>query len=172
VLTKLNIDSKKEVMSLQLAEEEVSVRLKELKKFPYEKEAEVKEEKTIEELASIYFNIPLNDLERSLNTDESIPNEEGKKELDDILNNSTEAEDIRDFEYEELMRKGDEVPPPLELKSLPEDLRYEFLDEEKKCPVIINSRLSSIEVRSLLDVLIKHDKVFEYSLKDIKGIYP
>jgi hypothetical protein len=53
VLTKLNIESKKEVMSLQLAEEEVNVEFKELKKFPYEKEAGVKEEKTIEELAAI-----------------------------------------------------------------------------------------------------------------------
>ncbi len=70
------------------------------------------------------------------------------------------------------MRKGDEDPPPLELKPLPEDLRYEFLDEEKKCPVIISSKLSSMEIRSLLDVLIKHDKVFGYSLSDIKGIDP
>jgi hypothetical protein len=53
VLTKLNIDSKKEVMSLQLVEEEVNDKFKELKKFPYEKEAGVKEEKTIEELAAI-----------------------------------------------------------------------------------------------------------------------
>jgi hypothetical protein len=70
------------------------------------------------------------------------------------------------------VRKGDEDPPPLELKTLPEDLIYEFLDEEKKCPVIINSRFSSIEVRSSLDVLINHDKVFRYYLNDIKGIYP
>jgi hypothetical protein len=138
-------------MSLQLAEEEVSVRFKKLNKFPYEKETELKEGKTIEELPAIYFNIPRNDLERSLTNNESIPNDEGKKELDDILNNSTQAEDIRDFEYEELVRKGDEDPPPLELKPLPEDLRYEHLDEEKKCPVIINSRLSSIEVTSFLD---------------------
>jgi hypothetical protein len=41
-------------MSLQLAEEEVNIKFKELKKIPYEKKAEVKEEKNIEELAAIY----------------------------------------------------------------------------------------------------------------------
>jgi hypothetical protein len=40
-------------MSLQLAEEEVSIKFKELKNFPYGKKAKVKEEKTIEELAAI-----------------------------------------------------------------------------------------------------------------------
>jgi hypothetical protein len=40
-------------MSLHLAEEEVSIKFKELNKFPYEKKAEVKEKKTIEELADI-----------------------------------------------------------------------------------------------------------------------
>jgi hypothetical protein len=63
------------------------------------------------------------------------------------LNEQSEEENIRDFEYEKLIRKGDEDPPPLELKPLPEDLRYEFLDEEKKCPVIISSSLSSTEVK-------------------------
>jgi hypothetical protein len=68
--------------------------------------------------------------------------------------------------------KGDEYPPPLELKPLPENLRYGFLDEEKKCPVIISSSLSSTKVKFLLDVLVQYDKVFGYSLKDIKGIDP
>jgi hypothetical protein len=42
--TKLSIDSKKEIMSLQLAGEEVKVEFKQLKKLPYEKMAEIKEE--------------------------------------------------------------------------------------------------------------------------------
>jgi hypothetical protein len=54
VLTKLNIDSKREAMSLQLAEEEVSVRFKELKKFPYGRRLKLKRRR----LAAIYFNIP------------------------------------------------------------------------------------------------------------------
>jgi hypothetical protein len=58
------------------------------------------------------------------------------------------------------------------LKPLFEDLMYEFLDEEKKFPVIIISKISSMEIKSLLDVLSKHRKTFGYSLSDIKGIDP
>jgi hypothetical protein len=88
------------------------------------------------------------------------------------LNEPAEEGNIRDFEYEKLVRKGDEDPLPLELKPLPEDLRYEFLDEEKKCPVIISGSLSSTEVKSLVDILVQYDKVSRYSLKDNKGIDP
>jgi hypothetical protein len=56
--TKLNIDSEKEIMSLQFAGNEVKVGLNQLKKFSYEKKAKIKEDKTIEELAAIYFSIP------------------------------------------------------------------------------------------------------------------
>jgi hypothetical protein len=40
--TKLNIDSKKEIVSLQLAGEDVNIEFKQLKKLPYEKEDEIK----------------------------------------------------------------------------------------------------------------------------------
>jgi hypothetical protein len=58
-------------------------------------------------LAAIYFSIPQNELERSSTNNKSIPNDEGKKELNDILNNTPEAKDLRDSEYEVLIRKGD-----------------------------------------------------------------
>jgi hypothetical protein len=60
--TKLNIDSKKEIMSLQFTGDEVKVEFNQLKKFPYEKKDEIKEDKTVEELAAIYFSIPRNEL--------------------------------------------------------------------------------------------------------------
>jgi hypothetical protein len=41
-------------------------------------------------MASVYLNIPQNELERSLTNNEPIPNDEGKKKLDDILNNTAE----------------------------------------------------------------------------------
>jgi hypothetical protein len=58
-------------------------------------------------LAAIYFSSPQNELERSSTNNKSIPNDEGKKELNDILNNTPEAKDLRDSEYEVLIRKGD-----------------------------------------------------------------
>jgi hypothetical protein len=101
----------------------------------------LKKKKTIEELSAIYFSIPHNELGRSLTNNESIPNEEGKTKLDDILNNTLEAEDLLESKYEELIRKGDEEPPLLELKPISKDLRYEYLDEEKKCTIIISNKL-------------------------------
>ena len=73
--------------------------------------------------------------------------------------------------YEELVRKGDEKPPPIELKPLQDDLRYEYLDDENKCPVIINKELSENETNKLISVLSKQREAFG-SLSDIKGIDP
>ena len=43
--------------------------------------------------------------------------------------------------YELPERRGNEGPPPPELKVLPDELRYEFVNETKRYPVIVNSKL-------------------------------
>lgn len=75
-------------------------------------------------------------------------------------------------EYEEPERKGDEELPPPELKQLPEGLRYEFLDNTNRYPVIVSTDISEEERVSLMMILIKHRKPFGYSMKDLKGINP
>jgi len=75
-------------------------------------------------------------------------------------------------DYEELVRKEDEEPPPIELKQLLDNMRYEFLDNENKCPVIISKNLSENERNKLILVLVKHREAFGYTLSDIKGIDP
>ncbi|KAM6584674.1 hypothetical protein CsatB_011676 [Cannabis sativa] len=65
-----------------------------------------------------------------------------------------------------------EKPPQLELKVLPEHLRYEYLGENKTLPVIVASSLSSVETDKLLRVLRKHTKAIGWTLADIKGISP
>ncbi|KAM6542236.1 hypothetical protein CsatB_006683 [Cannabis sativa] len=65
-----------------------------------------------------------------------------------------------------------EKPPQLELKVLPEHLRYEYLGENKTLPVIVASSLSSVETNKLLRVLRKHSKAIGWTLADIKGISP
>ncbi|KAM6565709.1 hypothetical protein CsatA_024837 [Cannabis sativa] len=65
-----------------------------------------------------------------------------------------------------------EKPPQLELKVLPEHLRYEYLGENKTLPVIVASSLSSVETDKLLRVLRKHSKAIGWTLADIKGISP
>ncbi|GER46929.1 F-box and associated interaction domains-containing protein [Striga asiatica] len=50
------------------------------------------------------------------------------------------------------------IPSPLELKELPRHLKYVFLDDEKKKPVIIFAELNRDEERELLDVLKRNQK--------------
>ncbi|XP_050875595.1 uncharacterized protein LOC127079228 [Lathyrus oleraceus] len=62
--------------------------------------------------------------------------------------------------------------PSLELKTLPKDLRYEFLDTELERPVIVNANLGQIEIKKLLHILRKHSTVIGYNISDLKGINP
>ena len=65
--------------------------------------------------------------------------------------------------------KGD---PSFELKPLPENLKYAYLDKKNIYPIIISANLSAEEEEKLLDVLKAHRKAIGYSLDDLKGISP
>ncbi|CAJ2645242.1 unnamed protein product, partial [Trifolium pratense] len=58
----------------------------------------------------------------------------------------------------------------LELKPLPKNLRYEYLDENMSRPVIVNADLDPIETEKLLDVLRKYPSALGYNISDLKGI--
>ena len=60
-ITKDRIDNKKETISLMFGEEEMTFHFAKLKKRPYEVE-DIKEEKTIAELAAIHFCTPQDEL--------------------------------------------------------------------------------------------------------------
>ena len=47
-------------------------------------------------------------------------------------------------------------PPKLELKTLPESLKYVFLGTSETLPVIISSELNKEQEGKLIDVLKKH----------------
>ena len=65
--------------------------------------------------------------------------------------------------------KGD---PVFELKPLPDNLKYAYLDEKKIYPVIISANLSEKEEEKLLKTLKKHCAAIGYTLDDLKGISP
>jgi hypothetical protein len=50
----------------------------------------------------------------------------------------------------------------VELKPLPSHLRYEFLENNKNLPVIVNADLNSEQVAQLLPILGKYRKVIGY----------
>ena len=62
--------------------------------------------------------------------------------------------------------------PVFDLKPLPDDLKYAYIDDKKIYPVIISSKLSGQEDERLLGVLKKHRAAMGYTLDDLKGISP
>ena len=67
-----------------------------------------------------------------------------------------------------------EVPPQpsIELKPLPSDLKYVFLNNSRETPVIISDKLSQEETYKLVAVLEILKSAIGYSLQDLIGISP
>ncbi|KAJ9565234.1 hypothetical protein OSB04_001200 [Centaurea solstitialis] len=65
-----------------------------------------------------------------------------------------------------------EVPPDLELKQLRSHLKYAFLEEPGKLPVIISSTLEEDQENQLIQVLKQHTKAIGWTIADLKGISP
>ena len=55
------------------------------------------------------------------------------------------------------------VPPKLELKPLPDTLKYVFLGESETLPVIISSHLDKDKEEKLLDVLEQHKEAIGWT---------
>ncbi|XP_050915046.1 uncharacterized protein LOC127130003 [Lathyrus oleraceus] len=65
-----------------------------------------------------------------------------------------------------------EQPPSLELKQLPENLKYAYLETNEKLLVIIYSNLDFDQEEKLMQVLKKHKKAIGWTLADLPGISP
>ncbi|XP_050908560.1 uncharacterized protein LOC127122233 [Lathyrus oleraceus] len=78
-------------------------------------------------------------------------------------------ENLREPQVEE---KKDETKKVAELKQLPENLKYVFLDPERKCPTIISSNLEVSQEDKLVKVLKKHKSAMGWAIEDLKGISP
>ncbi|XP_050117637.1 uncharacterized protein LOC126595360 [Malus sylvestris] len=63
-------------------------------------------------------------------------------------------------------------PPKLELKPLPETLKYAYLGDSETLPVIIAADLNQTEEEKLMQVLREHKTALGWSITDIKGISP
>nr|KYP31466.1 Transposon Ty3-G Gag-Pol polyprotein [Cajanus cajan] len=64
-------------------------------------------------------------------------------------------------------------PAPIpELKPLPENLNYAYLEDDEKLPVIISTSLDVGQEEKLLHVLKKHKKAIDWTLADIPNISP
>ena len=62
--------------------------------------------------------------------------------------------------------------PKIELKQLPDQLKYAFLGESKTLPVTISSKLLTEEEKDLVTVLRAHKEAIGWNIADIKGLSP
>ncbi|CAN6544176.1 unnamed protein product [Malus baccata var. baccata] len=62
--------------------------------------------------------------------------------------------------------------PVLELKPLPDHLKYVFLGDNETLPVIVSSSLTAIEEEKLIRVLKEHKTAIGWTLADIREISP
>ena len=63
-------------------------------------------------------------------------------------------------------------PTKLTLESLPSELKYVFLRNDKSWPVVIPSSLSEKEEQKILDVLRKKREVMGWTIFDLEKISP
>ena len=76
------------------------------------------------------------------------------------------------FDKEEGQDDVTEEFPKLNLKPLPMELKYRYLEENNQCPVVISSSLTGHQEISLLKVLKKCKKAIGWQISDLKGISP
>ena len=67
---------------------------------------------------------------------------------------------------------GDEPKEPqqLELKPLPTELKYAFLEGNEQCLVVISSLLTTAQEHNLLHLLKKNKQAMGWKIYDLKGI--
>ena len=63
-------------------------------------------------------------------------------------------------------------PPDLELKPLPNSLKYAFLGPDESLPVIVASDLDRDQEDKLIALLRGNKEALGWTLRDIKGISP
>ncbi|RVW15309.1 Retrovirus-related Pol polyprotein from transposon 297 [Vitis vinifera] len=62
--------------------------------------------------------------------------------------------------------------PKLNLKPLPVELKYTYLEENNQCPVVISSSLTNHQENCLKEVLKRCKKAIGWQIVDLKGISP
>ena len=71
-----------------------------------------------------------------------------------------------------MIEEGTSEPQKLELKPLPIELKYAYLEEQEKCPVVISSLLSTSQEGNLLHILTENKQAIGWKITDLKGISP
>ena len=112
---------------------------------PYEEEVRDNEDQELNQLAKIHLQTPEDEVERVLVSPGSLYEDEEKEGIEMIMDATPIVCPRLNKVYEALERKGDEDLPPPTLKPLPIGLRYEFMDNAERFPIIVNADLPGKE---------------------------
>jgi hypothetical protein len=164
------IDCKKEKISTKFDGESYEFNFSKFTRAPYETDLP-NEDFRVEQLASIAL-APNDALQQYMEDHKSEIFKEERNEIDEILLRQPEMLK-HNLPMEDL---GTTLPPKedpiFDLKPLPDDLKYAYIDDKKIYPVIIGTKLSGMEEEILLEILRKHRGAMGYTLDDLKGISP
>ncbi|RVW66383.1 hypothetical protein CK203_065698 [Vitis vinifera] len=104
----------------------------------------------------------------------NLEEEEGLPEPSDMLATLPPWRRIEEilplFNEKETQEAVKEEAPKLILKPLPTELKYAYLEENKKCPIVISSSLTTPQEECLLEVLRRCKKAIGWQISNLKGI--
>ncbi|RVW71479.1 Retrovirus-related Pol polyprotein from transposon 17.6 [Vitis vinifera] len=107
--------------------------------------------------------------------EEEGPEEEGLSEPPSVLaalQSWRRIEEILPLFNEEEGATTEKETPKLNLKPLPVELKYTYLEENNQCPVVISSSLTSHQEKCLMEVLKRCKKAIGWKISDLKDISP
>ena len=163
------VNFKKEIVSLKLGGMENKFHFSKFKDRPPQTQ---EEERTIEEMAALFLGNQEEEIDEDPNYEEIVMEDKSLGELENELDSLPVLGPPTDEAFEEPEKRGDEELPPPELKTSPENLKYRFLDDTNKFPIVISAKLLGEEEEELMRILKEHRQAFGYSMDDLKGISP
>ncbi|RVW61754.1 Retrovirus-related Pol polyprotein from transposon 17.6 [Vitis vinifera] len=89
-----------------------------------------------------------------------------------VLDTDPTIEEILPLFNKEEEAAAEKEIPKLNLKPLPVELKYTYLEENNQCPVVISSSLTSHQENCLMEVLKRCKKAIGWQISDLKGISP
>ena len=127
----------------------------------------------IDEVTEEELDALLDDSKPFLSTSEKISDADSDREFEEFMEVKFEEEEEEETTEEEekfeeiieidqmkIKSSLEEPPTDLELKRLPKNLEYAYLEENSLLPVVISSSLETIQKEKLVSVLKKHKRAF------------
>ena len=96
-------------------------------------------------MAALFFSNQEEEINEDSNYEEIVMEDKSLGELENEFDSLPVLGPPTDEAFEEPEKRGDKELPPLELKTLPDNLKNKFLDDTNKFPVIISDKLSGDE---------------------------